>query len=575
MNDLRDKLIQAHQDNRFLDAVYRLSLQDGDNLPNVLVDLHNTSTVDVVAAFSTLRKSRTKPDFFLTRWMLEKALSELDANVLSVMECVIHLTKEAGEDLAAGTLIDSYSEFCAKTPSRPQKALELIENNTRELMNLLAPTLSAGARHDVVLYTQKALEFTNHPDLEMRKRAIYSLGGIRYQTEDALVETAIKRITETVDLEDDDHLLSNALYSAFKISTRHTSIAGEIADIFDKALKKGSDITLHMASEIFGLSASKVSPSLLKILITHLSNVDPEHISTLNNIDLGLNTLLSGQSPDIGIAFLEQLLVTRNVKMEALDSVALLLSENKNGLLDCLMTRWLLKGDQALCTTFHKIIRPGRNNNIILKIAPDELTRTDSIHLIFLARKAIGYFFFRPVTATSILLSLFSFTEDEQTVSEITQLIFDPLLLNYPGQVGDYLEEQCNTDNASINAVSKQAIQAYKNYVEDIGSAATLSEHHPPMTNREAFRRHYSQRMHQSIREAEKQSVLMPLVKKSTLLYGTKFIHYIGEPHGRNRRMEMPLPEHSVSVEMPRIHNIDPFGLDYMLRIFKHEQISV
>ena len=574
MDELREKLVQAHQDNRFLDIVYELSLRDRDNVSRALIDIHNTSTIDIVAAFRMLRNNRSGPDFFLTRWMLEKALSELDANVLSVMECVIHLTKEAGEDLAAGTLINSYIEFCAMTPSRPQKALELIENNTRELMNLLAPTLSAGARHDVVLYTQKALEFTNHPDLEMRKRAIYSLGGIRYQTEDALVETAIKRITETVNLEDDDHLLANALNSAFKISTRHTSIADEVADIFDKVLKKGSDITLHMASEVFGFSANKVSPSLLKILITHLSNVHPEHISTLNNIDLGLKTLLSGQSPDTGIAFLEQLLVTRNVKMESLDSVALLLSENKNGLLDCLMTRWLLKGDQALCTTFHKIIRPGRNNNIILKIAPDELTHTDSIHLIFLAKKAIGYFFFRPVTATSILLSLFSFTEDEQTASEIAQLIFDPLLLNYPGQVGDYLKEQCNTDNASVNAASQQSIEAYKKYVEDIGSATTLSEHHPPMTNREAFRRHHSQRMHQSIREAEKQSVLMPLVKKSTLLYGTKFIHYIGEPHRRNRLMEMPLPEHSVSVEMPRIHNIDPVALDGMLHIFKYEKIS-
>ena len=353
-------------------------------------------------------------------------------DVLSVMECVIHLTKEAGQDLAAGTLIDPYIEFCAKTASRPHEALELIQRDTCGLMNLLSPTLIAGARHDVALYTQKAIELTKHPNVEVRKRAVFSLGGIQYQTEDALVEIAIKRIAETVDLEDDDHLLSNALCSAFKIYTRHTSVASQAPDIIDKALKKGSDITLHMASEIFGLSTNKVSPSLLKILLTHLSNVHPEHVGILNNIDLGLKTLLSGQSPDTGIAFLEQLLITGKVKMEALDSVALLLSENKDGLLDRLMTRWLLRGDQALCSTFHKIIRPGHNNNPILKIVPDELMHTDSIHLIFLARKAIGFFFLQPVTATSILLSLFSFTEDEQTASKITQLIFDPLLLNYP-----------------------------------------------------------------------------------------------------------------------------------------------
>ena len=80
--------------------------------------------------------------------------------------------------------------------------------------------------------------------------------------------------------------------------------------------------------------------------------------------------------------------------------------------------------------------------------------------------------------------------------------------------------------------------------------------------------------MHQSIRAAEKQSVIMQLVRKSTLLYGTKSINYVGEPHGRNRRMEMSLQEHSFSMEMPRIHNIDPVGLYLMLRVFKHEKID-
>ena len=570
MDDLRGKLIKANQDNKFLDTVYELSLQDRDTLANVLVDLHNTSTIDIVSAFRTLRNSRGKRDFFLTRRLLDQALPALDADVLSVMECVIHLTKEAG----ASTLIDPYVEFCAKTASRPHEALGLIAENTLALMDLLAPTLIAGARHDVVLYTQKAIEFTKHPDLEVRKRAVFSLGGIQYHTNDGLADTAMKCIAEAVHTEDDDHLLGHAISAAFKIYTRHTSVAGEITDIFDKALKKGSDSTLLIASEIFGLSTNKVSPPLLKLLISHLINVHPEHTNTLNCIDLGLETLLSAESPDPGIAFLEQLLSAGNVKMEALDSVARLLSENKNSLLACLATRWFLDGDPALCFALHQTIRSGHNDNLILKIAPDELTYKDSTHLIFLARKTIGYFFFRPVTATSFLLSLLSFSEDEHTASAITELIFEILLLNYPGQVGDYLEEQRHADNASVRAASAHAIQEHEEYVEAIRSAATLSEHRPPMTHWEAFRAYHSRQMHQSIREAEKRSIFRQLAHTSILLYGTKSVHYIGEPNGQNRRMEMSLQEHSVSMEIPRVHNIDPVGLDYMLRVFKHEKIS-
>lgn len=184
-----------------------------------------------------------------------------------------------------------------------------------------------------------------------------------------------------------------------------------------------------------------------------------------------------------------------------------------------------------------------------------------------------GYLFFHPVTATSILLSLVPCAKDGETSSKITPLIFDPLLLNYPGEVGSYLEEQSNTDNPGSKAASQEAIQAYKKYIEDMRGIEELSEHRPPVTHHEVFIRHYSRQMQQIMREAEKQSVMMSLVKKSVLLYGTKSINYVGEPFTRNRRMEISLQKHSFSTEIPRLQNIDPFSLDYMLRIFRHEKI--
>ena len=103
MNNLQDDLIQAHRDGRFLDTVYelflRLPVQEKKDLTDALVDLHNTSRIDVVTAFSAFRNAPENPDFFLTRRILEAVLPELNADVLSVVKCVIHLTKEAGQDL--------------------------------------------------------------------------------------------------------------------------------------------------------------------------------------------------------------------------------------------------------------------------------------------------------------------------------------------------------------------------------------------------------------------------------------------------------------------------------------------
>jgi hypothetical protein len=36
--------------------------------------------------------------------------------------------------------------------------------------------------------------------------------------------------------------------------------------------------------------------------------------------------------------------------------------------------------------------------------------------------------------------------------------------------------------------------------------------------------------------------------------------------------MEMPLTSHGLQMEFPRMENLDPYGVDYMLRIFRVER---
>lgn len=575
MNNLQDELIQDHQDGRFLDTVYDISLrlpeQEKRDLTDALVDLHNTSTIDVITAFCALRNAPENPHFFLTRRVLETVLPELNADVSSVVKCVIYLTKEAGQDWAAGMLIEPYIKFCVKSPLRAYEAIELIWKDSHSLVDLLSPTLIVGARRDVTLYTQKAIEFSKHPDLEVRKRAIFSLGKIQYQTKKTLVNMVLNFIVETVALEDDDHLLGNAVRSAFDIYSQNPSDADRVASIFSDALEEGSEITLNAASEVFGFHADEIPPPLLDVLVKHLVNVPPEHKVTLNYVDLGLKKLLTTENnQEAAITFLEQLLTNGSIAIEVFDSTTWLLLKNENGLLNRMMTRWFLGGEQALCRAIEQIIKLSHDKKLILAADPDQLTNADSIRLIFLARKAIGYSFSDPVTATSILLSLFSFIEDEETASVIKQLIFNPLLLNYPGQVGDYLKEQCDTDNPGIKAISQEAIQKYAKYIEDMRGVGRIQEHRPPVVNREAFRTYYSRKVRQSSREAEKHAVFTQIAKRSVLLYGTKSINYIGEPFAQNRRMELSLQKHSFSIEIPRMQNIDPVGLGYLLYVLRH-----
>ena len=111
-------------------------------------------------------------------------------------------------------------------------------------------------------------------------------------------------------------------------------------------------------------------------------------------------------------------------------------------------------------------------------------------------------------------------------------------------------------------------------YFENIKSTGIIPELHPSQSQRDTYRRRFSKIIEQAMRDAQKESVLLSLVSTSVLLYGRKSVNYAYGSDGQFNRMEFPLQPHSTEMEFPRVTNIDPFGLDYALRVFRAERIS-
>ncbi len=116
MNNLRKELKDAFQAGNFFQVIYDKSLGERgnrDDLVEELVSMHNDGMIDVIAGFRTLQnKPDAGVDFFLTRHILEKALPRLNSPVKPVMDCVLHLVNEAGQDMFAGTLFNHFIDFC-------------------------------------------------------------------------------------------------------------------------------------------------------------------------------------------------------------------------------------------------------------------------------------------------------------------------------------------------------------------------------------------------------------------------------------------------------------------------------
>jgi hypothetical protein len=74
-------------------------------------------------------------------------------------------------------------------------------------------------------------------------------------------------------------------------------------------------------------------------------------------------------------------------------------------------------------------------------------------------------------------------------------------------------------------------------------------------------------------KEAQKQSVLLNLIKRSVILYGNRSLSFVSAGDDTLRPMEMDLKPFEVSFEMPRMEIVDPIGLDLQLLILRNERI--
>jgi hypothetical protein len=579
-NNLRDAILAGYRAGNFLETVFSCLTPDDEEREKVALELaalHNDGIIDVVAGFEKLKNNDPNgPDFFLTRRVFEKALPHLDAEVSSVMRCVLRLHRKAGKDLAAGTIFDGFIGFCAKDTSRPAAALKEIEANPDALRDILPATIAAGSQIDNRHYLEQGIRLSQSPDIELRRRAVFSMANLKWPKGMTVPNSAFAALEESAARETDDEILASVVKSAFALFEQDKSQESRAVALIASALPKGGEYTLHGAAVLFGFHTSRLPSPLLDLLLTHLKLVNPEHKGTLDNIDYGLSHLIKTGEHERAIRFLEELLLAYPGKLtlKTFDSAAREILKS-GAVMSKILTRWFLRGERTLCEGVHEIAGTHHGDDLRIEIDPAELTSPDFVHVIFIAHKAIGYFFMKPVTAASVVISLMRVAPNDEVLHELGELLLSPLLMNYTGSMREYVAKQAAHESGKVKESIDKALASIEKYLEDLRGVPNLRALHPSQAQRESYRHYMSESMAESMRAAEKQSVFFGLFSRSTLLYGRKSINYIYAGDGQPKRMELPLTNHSVKMEFPRMYNLDPDGVDYMLRVFRLERLRV
>jgi len=571
---LEEELKTAYINGRLLKLISEYSLKDRntDDIIKCLIVLNNRGDVDVIQAFKELK---SEPElaykFFTVRQLLEKILPEVNNPVEDVMECVLNALNEAGADWAAGTILPPFVNYCSKESTRPTEGLELIERQPNKFGDLLPQVIMAGARIDISLYVSHAIRLANHQSVEVRSRAIYSIGVIEKFNYISALEQAVSCLENTANNETDDRVLASAIMSIVRLGKLGTALVERKVPVIYTALSKGGDFTLHAGATI--LAQETLSDAEQDTILLHLQRVAPQNEGTLRQIDHAIvNMLQRGQSEKSRI-LLENLLLKNPQSLslqESLQSASHELRAQRN-ILNTLATIWFMTGNKILCENIAGVI--SEDNEIAMSVDSSVIDPSDSEAIYFIARKSIGFLFSYPIAAVSYVVSLLEFVSDDDFLEVITELLFNPLLLSYPGKITNYLQNVQSSNEKTKKAI-QYALKRHESYMESIRIANGVVELLPYQEHIYLHNRKMMRLMSQAMMDAREKSAIMSLVSTSVILHGTKSIDYVKGADDSRRRIEISLSSHSTELELPRLTFIDPVGLDYMLRVFRSEQFA-
>jgi hypothetical protein len=193
------------------------------------------------------------------------------------------------------------------------------------------------------------------------------------------------------------------------------------------------------------------------------------------------------------------------------------------------------------------------------------------VEFTYLARKVIGFFFFKPMIMASFLTSLLR-CAPEGPVAGLEELLFDPILINYSGVARKYVEAVAADTSDPAAPAAQRAIDRLTTYLGGLRSAGRIAELRPSERERQLEWQRQSDELARVYVAAQKESVFLPLMRRSVLLHGDRSISYVQDPDGAPRRIESNLGSIGTSFEMPRMEVVDPVGLQIMLTYFRAER---
>ena len=535
-------------------------------LKDALSQLHNAGEIDLIKLVREVDKSSNSYDFFTVLHVFENVLPSLDASIEDVLRCLLHLTQQAGRDLAIGGVYRAFQHFCSVEAHRPRDSVGFIlaQSELSAYSPFLSSSILAYGSDCVTDAIQTTENLIANKNEMVRSQAYFILG--RLDVGEAQANDIWELLSGSSERE--SGCCASLMRATISFGDAFPSYWSRIEKFLLMFVEDSPSEVLYEISNIVAFMRVELPESVLRLLLKQFANVSTEHKGIIDNIDhILVNLVEKGEFPQ-ALKLLESIL-TAGVKFPQLDYFSNELLSKHQKLLNHIVTKWFLSGDSLLCHGVSDLLNDVSGKDVELEA--DMVLLGDEVKQVFVSHKAVGWLFMQPITATGFILSVYG-TASTTARENLEKVLYEPLLLSYPGKLKLFFQ---SCVNKGIHAdLCERLLGKLQAYHSDIDKVSELKELMAPRENVSTYWKKFNSDM-QAAYENTSKGVLSELIAtKQTLLYGNSSIYYVHKGDGEQIRQEMQMQSFSHSTEMPRLNVLDPESLDYILRFYRYERMK-
>ena len=534
-----------------------------EELAALLAELHNRNEIDL---FSVTRPEVLAPfagpRFFTGQNLFLKIIPDLEATLDEMTAAVSTLVTAGGADMASTWPNGSFREWCEKDQSRSEEVIARSLAGDEAISPFLVFALQAVGDLDLIL----GCISDNAPQVQMSAVSAAARLGELGEDQRASIYTAFEGL---LDRGTEPDLTATILGAVLAVASEGNDLdLPVVQDLVRRCLADPSDGIAHVAAR--GVSWGQISSDaeILNEVLVRLLETNPKNNGTIQEIDTGLNRLLEGDASHAAIDFAGRLVSKSGgaISLQDLSGFAHKLIDSPNALRGYAIGSWLIHGDITLGLSLGRVV--GLEEQPV-EISVDQFNLTEP-QIIRLCRRAIGFFLLHPVLAASVLVSV-ARTADARSQKQISDLLYNPVLLNFSGRVRDYLLSIGQNDPAYETV--ERALKAIDKLVEGFKLAGTINELRPSTNERFVASMYEFDEQREVESSATEQSIFANMFHRSVVLYGNKTISYVRDAQGGKKRFETELHSHGFSYELPRLNMFDPVSLEFLHRSFISERV--